>query len=128
MGGGGRHNEMLLHFDSSTKPRILGYYFDKSTENSIVLGKERIDPNLKRLLTNRIIHLSKSALQSELRLRDSNEYRVGVDPMYQGDCEPTYEWQVKSNPSCNVLYENVDLTEMNKMRRHSTPPTLQELS
>lgn len=108
------------------RPRVVGYYwphdyddieeddYDKSTaidkttttDKTVPLQFEQIDPNLIRPLTDRSIYVSKEAFKAQLHLQNSKENdEERRDPFEEGDCQAQFDWQKLSYPTCNELHQ-----------------------
>lgn len=100
-----------------TRPRVMGYYFrdeddDESEPRSLLIGAERLEPNLQRRLTHRVMDVTQEELDAQKGLGNSRDYRHGrMDKFEKNGCKAQYQWQKQSFPTCNTVHEQ-DLTNL----------------
>jgi serine/threonine protein kinase len=107
------------------RPRVVGVYWPDNYDtavhhgvgpsirhshrnaDSVQLLVENLDASMIRPLTDRTIDMSKTELDGQLHLENSKDYEYGAKDVFEeGQCKAQYDWQLLSNPTCNVMHEH----------------------
>lgn len=77
-----------------------------------LLEFKQLDLNMEVYPTLREISQTDNEWRAKERLANSKEYKRGrAEPLETEDCKAQYEWQKRSFPTCNLLFE-FDLTDL----------------
>lgn len=98
----------LTEMGYTEKPRTVGYYFN---DDGSLLGTQRLDPYLERRQKEKSVYVEEGGLGRQIHLKDSRDYRNRLPDEIPEGCEPQYEWQTTTFPSCNNAME-MDLTTL----------------
>ncbi len=91
-------------------PRCIRYQHDTLERPPIV---RHVEDDLQLLPPNRIIHVPERAKQAQKHLENSKDYKRRLaDPIETNHCKAQYDWQLSSFPTCNLVHEVADLTNL----------------
>lgn len=91
-------------------PRCIRYQHDTLERPPIV---RHLEDDLQLLPPNRIIHVPERAKQAQKHLENSKDYKRRLaDPIETNHCKAQYDWQLSSFPTCNLVHEVADLTNL----------------
>lgn len=73
----------------------------------------RLEHDLKLFPSDVRIHVSERAQEAQKHLNNSKDYKRRLaDPIETNDCKAQYDWQLSSFPTCNLVHEVADLTNL----------------
>ena len=110
------HNSNQASSTLQSFPRCIRYQQHDHDDTTILQRPptvRRLENDLQLFPSDRIIHVSERAQQAQKRLKNSKDYKRRLaDPIETNDCKAQYDWQLLSFPTCNLVHEVADLTNL----------------
>mmetsp|Transcript_10335 Transcript_10335/g.23177 ORF Transcript_10335/g.23177 Transcript_10335/m.23177 type:complete len:546 (-) Transcript_10335:2253-3890(-) len=104
---GGIPSRRLTELGYTDKPRAMGYYFDAA---GTLIGAQQLDPYLVRRQKEKSVDVEDGSLKAQFALKRSKDYLNRLPDKIEEGCTAQYEWQERSYPSCNQVFE-FDMSE-----------------